>query len=344
MSAIQNLASDAETQTTDEAADSGASSSDDIDFYANETADLYLTFGDGWATQHSILEALGMETPDLSVQNLGRGDLDIVMKKAEREGWTPQQTLWVVTGAIKSWLGTRQRKLNDGFGIGLTTNDDGVVEGWYEGGYAEAFGETLPTIEWEYLSDDEVADLEAIGVDVDDLGYHPDDTPRLPVFGGERLPVAVETMADVEALVEAFEALPENPSLGDEPFETEADPDVVYDPSSGTIGDLEAFVGQANLSEGDLEAILAAERSDKDRKGAKEVLRDAIDATGNSGSKSRYTKAEEGTIGAETEDAPEPVDATGDDAERMKDKAEAVATLIEAGYDRDEAREMVFGE
>lgn len=347
MSAIRNLADSTDTTTDSDngsdAADSGeaASTSDGVEFYANETSDNYLTFGDGWAVQGEFMDEVGMETPDISVNQLTLGDLDIVLKKAEREGWEAQQAGWVVTGAAKSYLGDRQRYDNPDFGIGLNY-DDGNLDGWYEGGYAEAFGDDLPTIEFERLTDDEVADLEAVGVDVDNLGYHPEDRARLPVIDGERLPVAFESMGEVEALVERLKSYfdPE-PSLGDTP--PEAGFDLVYDPNEGTIDDLEAFLDDEDPTEADIEAMLEAERAEKDRKGAKEALREVLEDDGgddgeSSGSKSRYAKAEDGDLDAEA------VDATGEEAETLKEKAEAVSTLIEAGYSKDEARAMVFGE
>lgn len=265
------------------------------DFAPNETADGYLLFGNAKAIGAAINDALGIDKPGVNTWGLTRSDIPTLRKQGESEGWHPNATKWAIDAAMKSWLGDRQASENEGFGIGLEKNDDGIITGWYDEGYAAFFGATLPAVEHEQLDAEEVQALNGLDIDVDELGHNPDEVPVMPVFTTGRYPVFVDSYDDLDAAIEMLDEFPEEPSLGS--VEREEDPDEVdvrREPGSLTVAELREHLDENEYSGADLEAMLAHERDGKDRVTAIDAIESAMDDTDDTDSsveENRYAKA-----------------------------------------------------
>jgi hypothetical protein len=170
-----------------------------IPFEPNESTEGYAIFGDTAPLVTAITEALG----DRAFYDVFDGfdrynsDLDDFPELVEEaSNPTQQEKLDLLYRLAKSTFGDRQGSLNEGYGMGWDTdhsppkpydNDDvNHVP------YLDVFSD-LPAFEHRTLSEDEVDELEAQGIDISNLGVFRDIVgPVIPCFNGESFPLLVE--------------------------------------------------------------------------------------------------------------------------------------------------------
>lgn len=334
---------------------------DDVDetpeFFPNETTDGYYLFGDPKAYDAAVLDVCGLDKPDVNPYHLSREDIPELVERAKAEGWAPMQAKWAIDAAMKSWLGDRQRELNEGFGVGLVTNDDGVVTGFQKNQYAYFFGNTLPTLEWEEGGNDELQALRDEGYDVDTLGFRPDGKPVFPVFTEGRYPGVVTSFEELGAAVDMLAEFPDEPSLGNSAPEDDDEEvgdlleELDYDPSEFeggievadgmpnpagfTVENLRSYIGFIESPES-LRVMMESERNGKERSTALSAFESRIEAAEEAleqmeESQSRYAQAE-----AEQEAG---VDV--DDDASVTERVQAFNALTEAGVEPNEAASRV---
>lgn len=306
---------------------SGSTDDDGPDFAGNQTADGYLIWGDPKAVTAATDDALGIDHPNINTYRLTREDIPSLRKQAEKEEWHPNAAKWAIEAAMKSWLGERQRELNEEFGIGLE-KEDGVVTGFQSNQYAAEFGRTLPTLEWEEVTADEMAMLEEHGAETDTLGFRSgvegDLGPVMPVLEGVRWPVFVQTFEELDEHLDRLESFPDEPTLGniEEGDEETGDSEAEFPMlANGTLEDIDADLAKNEYSSDELKAMLEFERANQNRKGGVDRLESAIeDASDDGGSEaaSAFENTDEATA---------------------EDRIQAFNNLVEAGVDAEEAAE-----
>lgn len=260
---------DTSGQSSDESSNDQSDDGDDGGFaeeYApNETADLYLSFGDWKRTISQIIEATdGLEVPTFSPGSHSLEEADDLM--AAVNDHHPMVALWAVSAVGKADLGERQANENS-HGIGLDTSE-GVAP--RKGYYADVF-RSLPTIETAGLEAGEKQEFHDNGVDPEALGFNPKaQGPMLPVVDGERVPIAVDSIEDVLDALDLLSGLPSEPST----FDADEDTSEV-NPSNHTVSELRDVLQNVD-SVDTLNDILEAEESGKDRTTAKEAIESRI--------------------------------------------------------------------
>jgi len=126
--------------------------------------------------------------------------------------------LTVLAVCSKGEIGEEQNEVND-----HTVSD-----------YQEAFPD-LPATSWSGLTDEEKADFEDDGIDIEELGFDDDfEGPKLLEINGERLPLGLEE-GDLEKAERILGQIPNDPSAYTEDgFRESSDPSVFGD-SDNTV-------------------------------------------------------------------------------------------------------------
>lgn len=215
---------------------SNASTNDDDteaspDFEANETADLYLSFGDWQNVLGAMLDALDLEALKVYSDDTLEDAPRLLGEHSEAH---PQQHLHMVATLAKSTAGKLQ--LENDHAIGLSDGKAPASHDEVQQDFSYAlFANGLPTITSEGLDGGEREALEQMGVDPSELGFDPAfGGPKLLRIDDERLPVAVEDGDEVTRSLELLNEIPNEPSAYTEDgFRPSSDPSV-FDGSDDT--------------------------------------------------------------------------------------------------------------
>jgi hypothetical protein len=207
MSAAASSSND--TTTTSSNDDEGG-----IPFEANESTEGYAIFGDTAPLVTAITEALGGRPfyrvfEEFDRYNSTLEDFPELVEEASDP--TQQEKLDLLYRLVKSTFGDRQGSLNEGYGMGWDTDysppkvyDNDEVN---HVPYLDVFSD-LPAFETRTLSEDEVDELEAQGIDLSDIGIFRDIVgPVIPCLNGEGFPLLVENGDEVEEMVRMIEEM-----------------------------------------------------------------------------------------------------------------------------------------
>jgi hypothetical protein len=186
-----------------------------VPYEENETGDLYLSSVNWEQVTFAIMKSEGYEA--LKVQSEDTlADWGRLNEKYEDRH--PTQRLHLLAVLFKSEAGKRQGEMND-HSAGLTDSKAPESHDEVAGdrtSYA-LYASDLEAIDWSGLTDEETEMLEEGDIDADRLGFDTTfDGPKLLKVFGERLPIAVEEVGDMQKAVDILQDLPAEPSYYDE--------------------------------------------------------------------------------------------------------------------------------
>jgi hypothetical protein len=197
---------------------------EDFPFEHNETGELYMAAKEAEWTLRMMLKQ--MELDRLKIQ--GDDTLeDISRLLGDYTKKHPMQKLHMVYALFKSTAGKAQQDNDHSIGF----NSGKAPESHPDNPSFALFSKDLPSITWEFITDEEVENLEEMGVEVDTLSFDTtSDRPKILSVNGQRLPIAVEEGDEVLTAAETLSELPNEPSrYTEDGFVESSDPSVFGD-------------------------------------------------------------------------------------------------------------------
>lgn len=199
----------------------------EFDFEHNETGELYMAAKEAEWTLRMMLNVMDFD-PLKVTSNDTLEDLSRLL--GEYTSKHPMQKLHLVYRLFKNTAGKEQSGNDHAIGF---TDGKAPTEHPEDRPSFALFSVDLPTITWEFITDEEVENLEEMGVDVESLSFDTtSDRPKFLVVNDQRLPLAVEEGDEVMLAAKTLQGLPNEPSKWTEDgFVESSDPSVFGDAS-----------------------------------------------------------------------------------------------------------------
>lgn len=195
----------------------------EIPFEHNETGELYMAAKEAEWTLRMMIDQMGLDPLKMKSD-------DTLEELSEKLGGYaskhPMQKLHLVYRLFKNSAGKKQGENDHAIGF-----EDGKAPTEHPENRPSfaLFSRDLPSLTWEFITDEEAENLEEMGVEVGTLSFDTTaDKPKMLVIDGQRLPIAVEEGDEVMLAAKTLQGLPSEPSkwTEDDGFVESSDPSV----------------------------------------------------------------------------------------------------------------------